>query len=63
MTKREVAQMLRISEDRVTKLIKRGEIPATKPFGKVLIPDSAIREKILKSRIRPSADGHPARLV
>ena len=55
--------MLRISEDRVTKLIKRGEIPATKPFGKVLIPDQAIRDKILSNRIRPSADGHPARLI
>lgn len=62
LTKKEVADILRISEHRVTRLIKRGELPATKPFGKVLIPDEAIREKLLKSRVRPEIKGHPWRL-
>lgn len=51
LTKKEVAEILRVNERRVDQYIKRGELMATKPGGKVLVESKDLESFIEAGRI------------
>jgi excisionase family DNA binding protein len=46
LTVEEVANMFRMSKRRVQEYVRAGELPAAKPFGRVLIYKSAIAQRL-----------------
>ncbi|CAB4171848.1 excise, DNA binding domain, excisionase family [uncultured Caudovirales phage] len=63
LTKREVADILRVSQSVVDSYIKSGNLLATKPGGRVLIDKSDLSAFLEAGRIVSGPVGSPGRLV
>lgn len=63
LTKKEVAEVLRVSERVVNGYISSGNLLATKPGGKVLVEQTDLEAFIEGGRIIAGASGVPGRFM
>jgi excisionase family DNA binding protein len=60
LTVDEAAEQLRTDPSTVRRLVRRGELEATKPCGRYLIPEGAVAELLERARVQPSPSEPPA---